>query len=114
MSLEVTIRAVGEIRVAAARGRLVLGAGAENLHCQLRALIDGGCAKILINLIEVQQIDSTGISTLVRNYVALTRAGGALKLACPFGRVRELLDLTRISGVIPTFDDEASALASFR
>ncbi len=113
MSLEVSIRTVGEIHVAAARGRIVLGEGTDHLHRELRGLIDAGWRKILINLAEVQQIDSTGISTIVRNCTALSRAGGTLKLVCPPGRVRDSLNLIRIADAIPTFDDEASALASF-
>ncbi len=113
MELEVSIREAGDVRIVDARGRLTIGEASDRLHRELQRLAEGGWRKILVNLTEVQKIDSTGISTLVRNCISVSRAGGSLRLACPAGRVREALRVTRLVESIPTFDDETSALASF-
>ncbi len=113
MSLEVSVRESGDVRILEARGRATIGEGSDRLHRELRFLIDNGWRKILVNLAEVQQIDSSGISALVRNCSGLVRAGGSLKLVCPPGRVRDALEVTRLLAVIPAFNDEGSALASF-
>ena len=84
------------------------------LSGKLRQLIEAGARKLLINLAGVIQIDSSGISSLVRAFVTLNLGGGSLKLAKPRGRVREVLEVTRLLGAIPTFEDEAKALESFR
>jgi len=97
-----------------ARGRILIGDTTDQLQRELQFLIKGGWRKILVNLSEVAQIDSSGISTLVRNCTALTRAGGSMKLVCPPGRVRNALKLTRLLDAIPTFDEEAKALTSFQ
>jgi anti-anti-sigma regulatory factor len=45
---------------------------------------------------------------------SLSRQGGKLKLLCPSGRVRTVLKVVRLLDLIPAFEDEAEALASFR
>ncbi len=96
------------------QGRATIGAGNDALVNKLRDVVDGGAQKVLVNLEGVSQIDSSGISTLVRNYVTLGKKGGTLKLLKPIGRVKEVLDVTRLTSCIPSFDDEAKAVASFK
>lgn len=114
MSLDVSIRDIGNVRILDVRGRATLGEGSDRLHRELRSLIASGWRKVLVNLAEVQQIDSSGISALVRNCTNLVRSGGSLKLVCPPGRVRDALEVTRLLSVIPAFNDEPAALASFQ
>jgi len=66
-----------------------------------------------VNLGGVTKIDSSGISTVVRSFVELEHSGGSLKLLLPAGRVRQVLSTARLLAAIPTFEDEATALASF-
>ena len=70
--------------------------------------------KLLLNLANVTQLDSSGISAIIGAHVSLSRQGGSLKLVCPRGRVRAVLRVIRLPDIIPTFEDEAQALASFR
>src|SRR5712691_1729682 len=114
MGLDISIREAGHVRILDLQGRLIIGAEADQLQTELRRLIENGCRQIVVNLSCVEQIDSTGISTLVRNCTGLVRAGGSLKLVCPAGRVRNALEVTRLVSAIPTFDDEPQALASLR
>lgn len=114
MGLDISIREVGHVRILDLQGKLIIGPEADQLHAELRRLIENGLRQIVVNLSHVAQIDSTGISTLVRNSTGLVRAGGSLKLVCPAGRVRDALEMTRLVGAIPTFGDEPQALASFR
>jgi len=50
---------------------------------------------------------------LVETYVSLRRNGGNLKLLRPRGRVRMVLKLFRLLDIIPNFENEALAFASF-
>ncbi len=68
--------------------------------------------KLLLNLANLTQVDSSGV--IVAAYVYLKRQGGDLKLLCPCGRVLEVLTVFRLLDAIPSFEDEAQALASFR
>lgn len=114
MGLQISSRKVGDVTVVELRGRATLGAGNDALSAELRKLAESDSAKVLVNLEGVTQMDSSGISTVVRSFVTFERRGGKLKLLKPAGHVREVLELTRLSHSIPTFQDESTALASFR
>lgn len=77
-------------------------------------MVAKGVRKLLLNLEDVTQLDSSGISAVVGTYISLGRQGGSLKLLCPRGRVQEVLRVIRVPNFIPTFEDETQALASFR
>lgn len=113
MSVAISIREAGAVRIVDATGRITIGESSERVHQELRDLADQGQRKILVNLTEVVQIDSSGISALVRNSISISRAGGSLRLLVGPGRVRDALTVTRLIEAIPTFSDEATALASF-
>ncbi|HYL09700.1 MAG TPA: STAS domain-containing protein [Candidatus Acidoferrales bacterium] len=113
VSLNISIREAGSVRVLDVNGRITIGEPSDRLHQELRYLAEHGWNKILVNLNDVLQIDSSGISSLVRNSMTLARTGGSLRLLCGPGRVRDALTVTRLIEAIPTFDNEATALASF-
>ena len=76
-------------------------------------VIRGGARKVVVILNAVPQIDSSGISTLVRISIQLAREGGTLRLVCGPGRVRDALTVTRLIEAIPAFETESAALANF-
>ena len=96
------------------RGRVVIGRTNDSLAAELRKLAESAPCNVLINLNDVAQVDSSGLSTLVRSFVTLQRDGGSLKLLNPSGHVKEILELTRLVQCFPTYTNEAEALASFR
>ncbi len=114
VSLRTMIRQSGDVTILDLEGRATIGASSDVLARELRRLRESGARKLLVNLSGVTQIDSSGLSMLVRAFVSLGQSGGSLKLLGVRGRVREVFSVTRLLGAIPTFDDEASALASFR
>jgi anti-anti-sigma factor len=113
VALELAKRESGDVTIVDLRGRCTLGEETELLGRDLKKLIDSGCRKILLNLTELLQIDSTGVSTIVATYVSLRRIKGEVKLLHPTGRVQTVLEITHMLQVIPNFEDEAKAIASF-
>ncbi len=113
MGLQIQIRKAGDVTILDLQGRVTIGISNDQLSSQLRELSDAGARKVLINLAGVPQMDSSGISSLVRSFVTLQRLGGSLRLLRPVGHVREVLELTRLLESIPSFDDEGRAVASF-
>jgi anti-sigma B factor antagonist len=111
--MEIVVRDSGSIPILDVRGRLTIGEPSEQLNQALDSVIKGGAHKVVVDLNGVPQIDSSGISTLVRISIKLTREGGALRLICRPGRVRDALTVTRLVEAIPTFDTESAALADF-
>jgi anti-anti-sigma factor len=70
--------------------------------------------KLLLNLANLTQIDSSGVSIIVGAYVSLKDRGGDLKFLRPYGRVLEVFKALHLLEIIPSFEDEIEALASFR
>jgi anti-anti-sigma factor len=111
--LEINTRTDGDIMIVAPRGRATLGENSEIFDRELQRITGTGCKKLLVDLSGLLQMDSSGISALVRQCTGLTRKGGSLRLVCPAGRVYDALSVTRLLDAIPTFPTLASALESF-
>jgi anti-sigma B factor antagonist len=111
--LQIKVRQSGAIPILDVSGRLTIGEPSEHLNQALDSVVKGGVHNVIVDLDGVPQIDSSGISALVRISIKLTREGGALRLVCRPGRVRDALTVTRLVEAIPTFDTETAALANF-
>ncbi len=114
MDLQISIRESGDVTILNLHGRATIGADSDLLSDYLQRLVADGAHKLLLNLANVTQLDSSGISAIIGTHVSLSRHGGSVKLLCPRGRVQTVLRVTRLPDIIPTFEDEAQALASFR
>lgn len=111
--MEITVRQSGGVYVLEVQGRLTIGEPSDQLNDALQSVVKRGGRKVVVNLNNVPQIDSSGISSLVRVSIHLAREGGAVHLVCGPGRVRDSLTVTRLIEAIPTFDSESAALAKF-
>lgn len=116
MALQISIRERGDVTVLDLRGRSTTSDGeSELLNQYLRGLVVNGKRKLLLNLVGLFQVDSSGVSVIVEMYVYLARHGcGELKLLSPRGRVLDVLTVCRLLDTIPSFGDETQALAGFR
>jgi anti-sigma B factor antagonist len=96
-----------------AAGRITLGEGTSTLRDAIRESLNGGNKKVLLNLGEVNYIDSSGIGELVSAYTTVRNQGGNLKLLSLNKRIQDLLQITKLYTVFECHDDEAAALRSF-
>jgi anti-anti-sigma factor len=62
-------------------------------------LVANGVRKLLLNLADLTQVDSSGVSIIVGTSVSLRAKGGDLKLLCPCGRVLEVFRVLHLSHV---------------
>jgi anti-sigma B factor antagonist len=114
VGLQISIREFADITILDLRGRSTIGGGeSELLSTHLQKLVANGVRKLLLNLVNLTQLDSSGVGVIVGTYVSLKRQGGDLRLLCPCGRVLEVLTVFHLLDTIPSFEDEAQALASF-
>ena len=114
MGLQISIRESADVTILDLRGRVTIGVDSDVLSVHLKKLVGKGVRKLLLNLEDVTQLDSSGISAVVGTYVSLSRQGGSLKLVCPGGRVQDVLRVIHLADFIPMFEDETQALESFR
>ena len=94
-------------------GRLIVGEPVTGLRAKIVSLSEAGSNRVVLNMENVDYIDSTGLGGMVIGYSTLKKAGGALKLVGMNRRNIELLVLTKLSGVFETFEDEQTAVNSF-
>jgi anti-sigma B factor antagonist len=114
IKMQTTTRQIGDIVVLDISGRITLGEGNVILREIVRGLVDKGNKKIVLNLGEVQYIDSSGIGELVRTHTTVRNQGGQLKLVNLNKRVNDLLQMTKLSAVFEIESDEASAMKALR
>jgi anti-sigma B factor antagonist len=114
VDLQISIRESGDVTILDLQGRATIGDDSDLLSGYLQRLVGDGAQKLLLNLTNVTWLDSWGVSAIIGTHVSLNRQGGSLKLLCPRGRVQDVLRVIRLPDIIPTFEDEAQALASFR
>lgn len=113
MALRATHRDAGQTTVVDLSGRIILGEGSALLRKTVRALLDDNHHRIVLNLGDVDYIDSSGIGELVSAYTAVKNRGGDLKLLNLTKKVRDLIQLTKLYTVFDVYTDEAAALRSF-
>jgi anti-sigma B factor antagonist len=113
MGLEIRKREREGVQILDLKGRLTVGEEATSLRETIRLMAEGGAMNAILNLKEVDFIDSTGLGGMVICFTTLRKAGGALKLVNLNKRNVELLLLTKLTTVFELFNDEQDALNSF-
>lgn len=113
MSVVLTSRKVNDVSIIDVSGRITLGEGASALRNGLLAMTREGKRKILLNLLDVSYIDSSGLGMLVSNFATVANQGGQLKLVNVTNRVKDLLLITKLYTVFEVYDDEKTAIHSF-
>ncbi len=94
-------------------GRFATGRDSEYLRSKTEELRKAGCTNIIADFSKVAYIDSTGIGFLISIYTSVMRDGaGQFVLAAPNRRVREVLDLTKLSNILKLYESEAAAKAA--
>ena len=114
MALTIASREVNGVTVLDLSGRITLGEGSVQLRDAIRGLISKGQKNILLNLADVNYIDSSGLGELVSAFTTAKNQQAEVKLLNLTKKVHDLLQLTKLYTVFDIKDDEASAIASFK
>jgi anti-sigma B factor antagonist len=112
--LNIRERQAGDVTILDMDGRITIGEGSVAVRSAIRRLLEEGKKKILLNLAGVGYVDSSGIGELVSSYTTINREGGQLKLLNLTQKIQDLLAITKLLTVFDTYDDEATALNSFK
>ena len=114
MALTIDSRELDGVAVLDLKGKITLGEGSVQVRDAVRRLVTDGQKSILLNMGEVTYIDSSGLGELVGAYTTARNQGADVKLLKLTQKVHDLLQLTKLCTVFDTYDNEASALASFK
>src|SRR6201984_3779693 len=111
--MKVGSRQVDGVTIVDCSGRITLGEGSVILRDTVKDLLSKGSKRILLNLGDVNYIDSSGIGELVSAYTTVKNQGGELKLLNLTKKVHDLLQITKLYTVFDVKDDEAAAVKAF-
>jgi anti-sigma B factor antagonist len=111
--MKIVKRTVGDITILDCSGKITLGEGTMTVRNAVRDILNENGRKIILNLADVNYIDSSGIGELVSTYTTVTNTGGQFKLLNLTKKIHELLQITKLLTVFHVFENEQDALASF-
>src|SRR5207253_10993666 len=111
--MKTSTRQIDGVAIVDCSGRITLGEGSITLRDTVRDLLAKGQKKILLNLADVNYIDSSGIGELVSAFTTVRNQGGDLKLLNLTEKVHDLLQITRLYTVFDVKDEEAAGVKAF-
>jgi len=113
VSMKASTRQVDGVTVVDLSGRIKEGEDITVLRDTIDDLLGKGQKKILLNLGDVNHIDSSGLGALLRASTSVRNQGGELKLLHPTKKVHDMLQNTKLYTVLDVRDNEAAAIAAF-
>ena len=113
MSLKFKTRQVDGVTILDLTGRITLGEGSVTLREAVKDAVQKGAKKILLNLKDVDYIDSSGLGEMVGAFTTVKNQGGELKLLHLTDKVHDLLQITKLYTVFDIHDNETHAVSSF-
>ena len=110
---EIQHREVGDVTILDLIGNLTVGANEQLLKETVAELLANNHNRIVVNLLNLAFIDSSGVGAIVKSYTTVTTNAGKLKLLQPGKMVRHTLKITGLLGIFEVYDEESAAIASF-
>ena len=108
----ITYRTRKDVVILDPRSRMCLSDD-DGLQPVVRTLLEEGYRKFVLNLDQVQYVDSTGLGGMARASMTVMQRDGEFKLVNVSRRVRDLLRITRLAPAFEVFDSEDEAVKSF-
>jgi anti-anti-sigma factor len=90
------------------------GEEANVLRDAVKVLVEEKAANVLFDLSGVPWMNSGGVGVLVQSYTSLHNAGARVKFLSVSERVRSILHITRLLGVLEIYASREEALRGFR
>jgi anti-sigma B factor antagonist len=113
MPLKMETDISGDVVILYCSGRLVFGDETAAFRERIRSILSG-TQQIIVNLTQVEYIDSGGLGTLVGTLASTRNKNGDIKLVRPNQRVAELLELTRLDTVFKSYQSDEAAVKAFK
>jgi anti-sigma B factor antagonist len=95
------------------QGKLMGGPDAETFKATIYKLLDSGHKKIVVNLHDIDWINSTGMGILISGYTTMRRSGGDLRLLNVSDKIQSILYVTKLNMIFKCYGSEDEAIKSF-
>lgn len=93
-------------------GKIMGGPEATEINDEINRLIDSNNKKIVIDLINVDWMNSSGLGILIGAVTVLKNNNGLLCLINVSDRIKNLLKITKLNTVFEIYDDYNAAAAA--
>ena len=113
MSMTTSTRQVGDVTIVDVSGRIVLGRESSPVRDLIHDLLNNKHKRILLNLGDVDYIDTIGLGSLVGAFTTVRQQGGELKLLNLAKKVADVMQFTKLYTVFDIVTDEAAGVESF-
>jgi len=112
LRLSLETREIGHVIIVRCKGRIVAGSECDSLRSHVAWLLRDRRA-IVLQLAEVEFIDSCGLGTIVRSLTSTRKEHGDLKLCNVPDIIRKVLAMSHLSQVFDTHESEEKAVRAF-
>jgi anti-sigma B factor antagonist len=112
MLLRTSTRSLRGVVIIDCYGKIVMGEETALLRQQVKDLLSQS-RQVVMNLADVNYIDSSGLGTVVGLYSSARNAGGEIKLAALTGRVKDVLQITKLGSIFEFYTTAEEAAATF-
>lgn len=114
VTIRMTNSEVDGVSVVTLDGRIVLGEESNSFREKLKSMLAEGKKKIVLNMVNIKYIDSSGLGTLVAAHVSAKTQGASVRL-CNLGKkFHEVMQITKLLTIFDVYDTEAAAVSSFQ
>jgi anti-anti-sigma factor len=95
-------------------GMIAVGPDVKALRDTIDATLEGGWRRVVVDLEALTFVDSAALGEFVASRRRVREAGGRLVLTSPRGKVRDVVELTRLDQLLdfkPTVDEAVASLS---
>lgn len=110
--MEIQVRYSESTAIVEAPHRITATHGARSLRRRVTELMDDGRRRVVLDLQRAKYADSFGLAELAASFKEARNRGVAVAFHCPKGRIRDLLNVTRLDDVLPIHEKEYDAVAA--
>ncbi len=111
--MEFTEETFGKVKVYHLSGKIMGGAETQMMCGHLKELIDAGTQWLVMDLHDVQWINSSGIGAIISCLIMLRKRGGDVRFANLHEATAHYFHITKLETVVKIFDRIDEAVASF-
>ncbi len=110
--MEIGQETINNVEVLRLEGRLD-ASSAKDIREKVSSLSQENRVKLVIDMANVDFIDSSGLGSLVSSLRTVNKLGGDIKISSLQDQVRAVFELTRLHRIFGIYDDSTAAAMSF-
>lgn len=114
MTIAITKSEKNGVNLVSVSGRIVFGEEANVLRREVRPLLSSSNSAVVVNLQDIDYVDSGGVGALVSLYTTARAIGAEIKFCNAKPKVAHVLTITKLFDILGIYPSEEQALSSIR